>query len=473
MTQRDDLDRLLSAWLDDPYTPPAPHYLGRVLERTRNTRQRPAWASLERWLPMADKVLQPTTAPPLRTAWLLIIALLVLALAFGAVVVGSRLLQSTPIPQGGAAVFTFGSYVGNEAGQTGGEIYTVRADGTDLRRLTDGPGIKSSPIFSPDGTRIAYRVHDAAGDSVAVIDAGGRNRTTLATSVQSGFDCADRPSLAWSPDGTSLLFATRTGLPSTSGIDCTYDLKIVAADGSGPAHRLLAPGVNSVFGSWSPDGTQIAFLGSDAGRGNGLYVVDVGAGGASGGLQGRRIGPDLGPPQADAHAPRWSPDGTELAVVVVKQGFFIVDAEGIYVVKADGSEQRLVAARAGNPAWSPDGLKIAFHRTVDPAEYFNERPCTVRMWIVDADGSDERRLEPRAEGCEIPPRWSPDGTRLAGLLISSTPTDPNPAPHLGIVTVDGSSPPVILQDADPGSWQPFAAPLPPPPSFAPQASTSP
>jgi len=63
MNQRDDLDRMLSVWLDDPFTPPAPHYLGRVLERTRNTRQRPAWASLERWLPMADKVLQPTTAP--------------------------------------------------------------------------------------------------------------------------------------------------------------------------------------------------------------------------------------------------------------------------------------------------------------------------------------------------------------------------------------------------------------------------
>ena len=54
---------------------------------------------------MADKVLRPTTAPPLRTAWLLLIALLVLALAFGFVVVGSRLLNPTPvIPQGGAAV---------------------------------------------------------------------------------------------------------------------------------------------------------------------------------------------------------------------------------------------------------------------------------------------------------------------------------------------------------------------------------
>ncbi len=56
MTHRDDLDRMLSVWLDDPYTPPAPHYLGQVLERTRRTRQRPAWANFERWLPMAEKI---------------------------------------------------------------------------------------------------------------------------------------------------------------------------------------------------------------------------------------------------------------------------------------------------------------------------------------------------------------------------------------------------------------------------------
>ena len=105
MTQRDDLDQMLSGWLDDPYTPPAPEYLGQVLERTRRTRQRPAWASLERWLPMADKVLQPTTSPPLRAAWLLIIALLLVALVAGVAIVGSRLLTPSPvIPQGGAAV---------------------------------------------------------------------------------------------------------------------------------------------------------------------------------------------------------------------------------------------------------------------------------------------------------------------------------------------------------------------------------
>ena len=69
-----------------------------------------------------------------------------------------------------------------------------------------------------------------------------------------------------------------------------------------------------------------------------------------------------------------------------------MDAEGIYIVKADGSGQRLLTERAGNPTWSPDGQQLAFHRTVDPSEYVHDRPCTVRTWVIDADGSDEREL---------------------------------------------------------------------------------
>ena len=52
MKPPDDLDRMLSSWLDDPMTPPAPRYLPEVLGHTRRIRQRPPWASLERWIPM-------------------------------------------------------------------------------------------------------------------------------------------------------------------------------------------------------------------------------------------------------------------------------------------------------------------------------------------------------------------------------------------------------------------------------------
>ena len=96
MNHSDDLDRRLMAWLDDPYSPPAPTYLGAVLERTRRTQQRRSWPSLERWLPMTVITRRSAVTQPWRTAWVLLIAvLLATALVVGATVVGSRLLSST------------------------------------------------------------------------------------------------------------------------------------------------------------------------------------------------------------------------------------------------------------------------------------------------------------------------------------------------------------------------------------------
>lgn len=423
---------------------------------------------------MADKVLQPTTAPPLRIARLLLIALLVLALASAIAFVGSRLIKPTPvIPQGGSAVFVFSSIVG----ETGGDIYLSRADGTDLRQLTSGAGIRSLPIWSPDGTRIAYRDWRSGTESIIVMDPGGGTMTTLATTPASAPSCV-RGNLAWSPTGTSLVF------PTSPVCDSRYELFIVAADGSSPATGLLAPGTDSAFPDWSPDGKQIAFLGSEAAGPSAVYVADVGSAGAlSGGLEAHRIdlGPDgsqagprhLAPPLKNVlSGPQWSPDGTELAATNGQLGA-ITETTGIVIMKPDGSGQRVIAEDVGNPLWAPiwapSGRQLAYVRAVDRSEFFNGRPCTVRFWVINADGTDERRLDPIGDGCDLAPSWSPDGTRLAVLLIGIT--DPNPSFNVSIITVDGSEPTVTLGDGSGGTWQPIAVPLPPTPSFAVPAST--
>jgi Tol biopolymer transport system component len=130
------------------------------------------------------------------------------------------------------------------------------------------------------------------------------------------------------------------------------------------------------------------------------------------------------------------------------------------VVNADGSGQRLLAARGLNPAWSPDGEQVAFQRTVAAPDLVNGRLCTVRTWLINQDGSNERQLAELNEGCGVPVTWSPDGTRLANVFISGHGTPGDETWRFAISMVDGSAPPVLLGDAY-GSWQPVAAPLPP------------
>jgi Tol biopolymer transport system component len=204
--------------------------------------------------------------------------------------------------------------------------------------------------------------------------------------------------------------------------DGSIDLSIVATDGSSPATRLLAPGLNGLSAAWSPDGSKLAYVASERPGSAGLSVVEVTAREAlAGGIEGDLVRPDLWPDRGSGSGgqPQWSPDGTQLAVAAVPGGF-VGDAEGIYIVQADGSGERVLTERAGNPTWSPDGRRLAFHRSIvqmpdDPAP------------IETSDSS-------------------------VGVPL-----------HLGFVMVDGSGPPMLLQDAY-GSWQPVVAPILPAPT---------
>jgi Tol biopolymer transport system component len=203
-----------------------------------------------------------------------------------------------------------------------------------------------------------------------------------------------------------------------------------------------------------------------------VYVIDdvSPAEAAVGGLKARRIGPDLASGLDEGMGgPYWSPDGTELLVGSAESSS---QGDAIWAIQADGTGERLVVEDGWNPRWSPDGTQIAFHRQVDPAEYWNNRPCTVRTWIVEATGANEHALEERADGCGYEPLWSPDGSRIADVLIVAAPGDPDVTFHLGFRSVDDGEVTAILPDFSGGSWQPVAAPLPPAPWFAAASPTT-
>ena len=94
--------------------------------------------------------------------------------------------------------------------------------------------------------------------------------------------------------------------------------------------------------------------------------------------------------------PAWSPDGQKIAFTSVGEG----DVR-IYVMNADGSAPtRLASNFARQPAWSPDGQKIAFASPRDGGG----------IYVMNADGSAQTRLTSNLAG---QPAWSPDGQKIA------------------------------------------------------------
>ncbi len=98
MTLNDGFERTVSDWLEEDAGRGAPGYLDEVLARTTRTRQRPAWSSLERWLPVQTTL---RLVPVPRLAWLLVIVGLIAALGAAVLLVGSR--SRLPAPFGPAA----------------------------------------------------------------------------------------------------------------------------------------------------------------------------------------------------------------------------------------------------------------------------------------------------------------------------------------------------------------------------------
>lgn len=117
--------------------------------------------------------------------------------------------------------------------------------------------------------------------------------------------------------------------------------------------------------------------------------------------------------------PAWSPDGKRIA--------FTTDRDGnreIYVIDADGTNSaRLTngAAADYHPAWSPDGTRIAF---------VSERDGNAEIYVMNADGSNPARLTNHGAG-DQDPAWSPDGRRIAFTTFRV-----------------GATPQVYLMDAD-------------------------
>ncbi len=310
---------------------------------------------------------------------------------------------------------------------SGGPIYVIDADGTNLRLLTTG----IDPALSPDGRQVAFTrwegpEHGAPG-SLWVINVDGSDERVIHGDVR------QPKSPVWSPDGTQIAIGMQEGGRLTSEYKCTKGLpndpieedfedikvKVEIEDDGEVVVKLcytliphpfwglrvvdvatstfedLPRDLFSYTPAWDPaNDWHLVYDGE-----KGLVNLDITRSeGATWALT-----DDVGD-----HTPAFSPDGSRLAVAYKQHDHWdihVIPAPGAQAqVNADGGgrvrltetplraivEQRINGQepRSWNnvaPAWSPDGSQIAF---------LTDRTGRWEIWVMAADGSNQRPLFP-------------------------------------------------------------------------------
>jgi Tol biopolymer transport system component len=251
-------------------------------------------------------------------------------------------------------------------------IHDLAAGRTEA--LLDVPESIWSPVFSPDGTEIAFsQTGGGEGWNIWNMPAsGGRPR-----SLTAGRTGAIYP--RYTPDGKSIVYFTWSVLSSR--------LWRIPA-GGGPAAPLTpAGGPSEAYPDVSSDGRLIAFTRIEEDEPH-IHIAPLDGG------ESRRL---TGSPSTLA---RWSPDGSRIAFASDRSY-----RSGIWIIDADGNGERRLTDVGGWPTWWPDGSRIGFQ--VVGADGYE------RLFTVSPEGGEPEPLDIfQYKTINCPFDVSPDGGRI-------------------------------------------------------------
>src|SRR5215469_9326367 len=235
---------------------------------------------------------------------------------------------------------------------SGGDIWTVPTSGGDAHLLVSNPATETRPLYSPDGTRLAFvSTRTGSGDIyVLTIAAGELKRLTF----DDGLDQLD----GWSRDGKWIYFSN-----PTNDVGRKNDLYRVSVEGGTPMPVSADRFTNEFQSAPSPDGVSVAF----AARGNGdsqwwrhghshldeseIWLRKEGSPAAYEklvDLNGRNVWPN------------WTPDGKEIYFMSDRSG-----AQNIWSLPLGGKLRQVTKFTDGRVLWPSigyDGESLVFER---------------------------------------------------------------------------------------------------------------
>ncbi|HSJ51129.1 MAG TPA: hypothetical protein VLA90_07580, partial [Actinomycetota bacterium] len=400
-------------------------------ERFRSAMRAPA---PDLWPEIRER--EPRPLPPGRRSSRLVAGLVALAVAAGGFTTGALVLgnleatdrtaretptAAPPIQKGNGPI-----YFRVGGGDRGSRIESIEPDGSDRRVVFDGEPARVAQIaWSPDGSRMAYQNPIADERGIYVANADGSDAVPLTDGANDAWP-------SWSPDGTRIVFSSSRSDPSIGPCEpadadfaCPTDIYAMNADGSNIA-RLTTDPAPEYQPAWSTDGSKIAFV-RTVRRVTPDQILNTPAifTMAPDGDDVRRVSSGDG---GSDFSPSWSPDGSELAFAATRY-----EDWGIWVVSSDGSgERRLLGGDdvwyTDNPVWSPDGTLIAFVGDLATGD----RSPEDGLYVMRTDGSDVR-LVAEAEGRVVAGdvAWRP----VVGPVETASPSPPTGAEVVGVIPV--------------------------------------
>jgi TolB protein len=247
----------------------------------------------------------------------------------------------------------------------GWHIYTMDSDGTNVKRLTQTPGVYEHPHWSPDGLKIVYNKMDGLNRQLWIMNADGTSPELLYEPAFWG--------ASWSPDGKKIAFATDGGI-----VIMELQIREIAL--------LVKDGFTPV---WSPDGSAIAYAPARLPDAM-LYLIDPETK-KKWSIDLRKKGLEI---LHKHHSPiAWSTDGENIAFLGVDTtrfnwwGIYTMDSNGKNVgEKYTGDGGDLVAVW---PTWSPDGKQILFetHRGIERMDVDGKSPELIYAGGMQPDWS--------------------------------------------------------------------------------------